>query len=98
MRVGKLIKDMNIKTEEIEAEEVVITLSGGKRLVFSKPKVVKVEAMGNIVYQVIGNPEEVDEEAVRVVMEKTGVSRDEAIRVLKETGGDIAEAIIRLSQ
>ncbi len=39
---------------------------------------------------------EPSEDDIRLVMEETGCNRDEAIRALRETNGDIAEAILRI--
>lgn len=39
---------------------------------------------------------EPSEDDVKLVMEETGCTREEAIKALKETNGDIAEAIIRV--
>lgn len=39
---------------------------------------------------------EPSEDDIKLVMEETGCTREEAIKALKETNGDIAEAIIRV--
>ena len=60
------------------------------------------EAQGQKTYQIIGNPEIKDrgvpEEDIKLVMEKTGKSREEAEKALKESNGDIAEAIMKLME
>ncbi|MFP3307362.1 MAG: ubiquitin, partial [Thermocladium sp.] len=33
---------------------------------------------------------------VRLIMDQTGVTRDEAIKALRESNGDLAEAILKL--
>ncbi|WP_069807390.1 nascent polypeptide-associated complex protein [Vulcanisaeta thermophila] len=38
------------------------------------------------------------EEDVKLVMEQTGCTREEAVKALRETNGDIAEAIMRIQQ
>jgi nascent polypeptide-associated complex subunit alpha len=66
--------------------------------------VTKVAAPGMITYQVVGTPREIPretripEEDVALVAEQTGKSLDEARATLKETSGDLAEAIMKLSE
>jgi nascent polypeptide-associated complex subunit alpha len=55
-----------------------------------------------LTYQIIGNPREVPreipipQEDVNLVAGQTGKSQDEARAALKETDGDLAEAILKL--
>lgn len=59
--------------------------------------------MGQDTFQITGNISEENrefepsEEDIKLVVEKTGRSRDEVIKVLKETNGDIASSILKLS-
>ncbi len=100
----KMLKQMN--TEQIDAEEVLIKTSGGETLSIKNPQVVKMEIMGQTTYQVVGTalPVQVQEEKgpsdedVELVMEKTGADREKTEAALKESGGDIAEAIMKLGK
>ena len=95
----KMLQRMGLKVEELQAEEVIIKLKGGKKLIFEAPQVVKTTMQGQSAFQIVGTPqveEDIPEEDIKLVMEKTGASREEVIRVLKEVKGDIAEAIMRL--
>ena len=38
------------------------------------------------------------EDDIRLIMDQTGVSRDEAIKALEEANGDLAEAILKLQK
>ncbi len=38
------------------------------------------------------------EDDIRLIMDQTGVSRDEAIKALEEANGDLAEAILKLQR
>jgi nascent polypeptide-associated complex subunit alpha len=90
---------MGIKSEEIDASKVVIELKEGGRLVVFEPSVVQIEMQGQKSFQVSGKvSEEMDagEDDIKMVMEASGCSREEAQNALRETNGDIAEAIIRL--
>ena len=97
--MAKMMKQMGIKSEEIDAVKVTIELKEGGRLVVFEPQVVQIEMQGQTSFQVSGKvTEEQDagEDDIKMVMETAGVSREEAQNALRETGGDIAEAIIIL--
>ncbi len=106
----RTLRRMGIKMETLRAERVEILLEDGSKLVAEAPQVLLIRAKGQppMTY-VIGElrrvePEEAGgggeapftEEDVRLVAEQAGVSLEEARRALEETGGDIAEAILRL--
>lgn len=96
----KMLKQMN--TEQIDADEVLIRTSKGGTLSIKNPQVVKMEIMGQTTFQVVGTAvplqEGPSEEDVKLVMEKTGAGRDEVDAALKESDGDIAEAILKLKK
>lgn len=95
----KMMKQMGIKSEEIESAKVTIELKEGGRLVIFEPSVVQIEMQGQKSFQISGNvheENEAGEDDIKMVMEQTGCSREEAQNALRETGGDIAEAIISL--
>ncbi len=94
-----LMKQMGIKSEEIEAQRVIIEKEGGN-IVIENPQITKMEMQGQESFQIVGEAREeeagVSEDDVKLVMEKTGKSEKEVRKVLEETG-DIAEAIVKLS-
>ncbi len=97
--MAKMMQQMGIKSEEIPSSKVTIELKDGSRLVVFEPSVVQIEMHGEKSFQVSGKvQEEADagEEDIKMVMEQAGVSREEAMNALRETGGDIAEAILKL--
>ena len=97
--MARMMKQMGIKTEELDATEVRIVLDG-KEIVISNPSVTKMTIKGQEMFQIAGgtvSEEEVlNEEDITMVMEKTSCDRDTAISALKEAGGDIAEAILKI--
>ncbi len=98
-QMQKLMKQMGIKSEELAATKVTIELKEGGRLVIFEPNVIQIEMDGEKTFQIGGKlHEEKDagEDDIRMVMESAGCSREEAQNALRETGGDIAEAILRL--
>ena len=99
----KAMKRLGIKQEEIEAEMVIIKTRGND-LVIRNPHVVKVNMMGKDSLQVSGdieeieanNRDEISEDDISTVVKQTSCSKDEAAKTLKETSGNIAEAILKL--
>lgn len=102
--MNKMMKQMGIDSSDIENVEQVIIRTADTEIIFDDANVTKVAAPGMVTYQIVGTPREIPreipipEEDVALVAEQTGKSQDEARAALKETGGDLAEAIVRLSQ
>jgi nascent polypeptide-associated complex subunit alpha len=100
-QMKKMMKQMGIEMEEVDAEEVIIRTSM-EELIFRNPTVTKIIARGMETFQVIGEYEvvkktpEISEEDVKLIMEQANVSEEEARRALEEAGGDLAEALMKL--
>ena len=62
------------------------------------------DAQGQKTYQISGKPkimeleEEIQKKDIELIMEQTGKNADEAKKALEETNGDIAEAIMKLTE
>ena len=100
-QMRQAMKRMGIQQEDLEVDEIIMKI-GDKELVFKNPQVAKVNMMGQETYQVVGEAvekeikEEISEEDIKTVMEQAKVSKKEAEKALKETKGDLAEAILKL--
>jgi len=97
-QMQRMMEQMGIKSQEIKAERVVIEREGG-HIIINEPQVVEISMQGQRSFQITGRVEEkqvVKEEDVKLVMEKTGVSKEKAELALAECKGDIAEAIMKL--
>lgn len=96
-QMEKMMKQMGLSNETVEAEEVIIKRPSGD-LIIKNPSVTKMTMQGQVSYQITGDTEEssFSEDDVKLIMEQTGKPREEAEAALKETG-DIAEAIMKLS-
>ena len=98
-----MMKQMGIKQEDISAVRVIIEQED-TRTIIEPVAVAKITMQGQTSWQVTGNAREETNEAkisdadIGMVMEKTGANTDAARKALEETGGDIAEAIVRLSE
>ncbi|AJF62949.1 MAG: Nascent polypeptide-associated complex protein [archaeon GW2011_AR20] len=89
------MKQLNVKQEEIDADEVII--KGSQNLIIKDPKVVKMEIMGQETLQITGKIEElISEDDIKTVMEQANTSREKAIKALNESNGDLASAILSL--
>ncbi len=98
-----LMKQMGIKQEEIEADRVIIECKD-KRIIIEPADVQRITMQGQGSWQITGTVREeskaegISKDDILLVAEKTGVSEKEAKKVLEEVKGDIAEAIVRLSE
>lgn len=96
-----LMKQMGIKQEEIDSDRVVIEKKDGTKIVIEEAAVQKMIMQGHESWQITGKAHEeeegIKEEDVKLVMEKTGANEKEATKALEECGGEVAEAIVKLS-
>ena len=103
-QMKSMMKQMGIKQEDIDASRVIIEKNDGKKIVIDNPTVQKMVMQGQESWQITGEAreesaaEEISEEDVKMVAEKTGKSEKEARKALEEVNGDIAEAIVKLSE
>jgi len=100
-QLEKAMKQLGVKSEEIEAEEVIIK-TPEKDIVISNAQVSRINMMGQESFQISGDISERPREKftlddIKMIMEQTGATEQEAEEVLEETG-DIAEAIIKLKK
>lgn len=102
-QMKKMMKQMGIDIEELDAEEVIIRTTT-EELIFKNPSVTKISGRGIEMFQVTGSYEvvkrkpEISEEDVKLIMEQAGVSEEVARKALEEAGGDLAEALLRLQE
>ena len=101
-QMQNLMKQMGIKSRNIPATEVVIRTTEGE-LIIKEPQVTEIVMQGIKTYQVMGEVTErtapakkYSDEDVKLIMEKTGRSKEEVEKALEETNGDLAEAILKL--
>jgi nascent polypeptide-associated complex subunit alpha len=100
-QMEKMMRQMGIKNETIEVDEVIMKLSNGKQLVFQSPSVQLVEAQGSKTYTVMGNPQEkesIPEADIKMVADQTNSTEEEAKNALVESEGDIVKAILKLKK
>jgi nascent polypeptide-associated complex subunit alpha len=101
-KMAAMMKQLGIKQDEIVADRVIIEKAGGDKIIIESPSIQKIVMQGQESYQVVGEAREEGDEGVReedvsLVVEKTGKSEEEVRKVLEEVGGEVAEAIVKLS-
>ena len=103
-QMNQMMKRLGITVKEIENVQKVIIQTDTKEYIFEKADVSMMDAQGQKTYQITGKPrivekkEGIPKEDIDLVVEQTGKSVEEAKKALEETKGDIAEAIMKLTQ
>ena len=95
--MSKMMKQMGMDMEEIDADRVVVEI-GDKKMVFKDPELSKISVQGQDMFQLQGDyseEEDVSGEDVQLVMEKTDASEEEAKKAL-EDNDDVAGAVMDL--
>lgn len=103
--MAKAMKRMGIQQTELEVKQVIMKLED-KELVFNDPHVSQVNMMGQKTYQITGEPEErsldtkpeISEEDLKIVIEQTGKTIEEAKEAIEKHKGDLAKAIMELKE
>ncbi|MBN2421754.1 nascent polypeptide-associated complex protein [Candidatus Woesearchaeota archaeon] len=104
-QMAKAMKKLGIQQNEIDALAVIIR-TRKEDIIIRNPSVSKVNMMGTWTYQVSGEEEHrplkeeeqvIPEEDIKTVMTQTKCTKPEALEALKNSKGDLAEAIISLN-
>jgi len=102
-KMQAVMKQMGMNQQEIDASKVIIEKNDNKRIVIENPSVTKIKFQGQTSFQISGDEieesteNEISEQDIKTVMEKTGCSREEAKKTLEKTH-DLAEAILELNK
>jgi nascent polypeptide-associated complex subunit alpha len=102
-QLEKQMKSMGINMYEIEGVKQVVIKTQDKEIVFNDAQVTVIDARGQKMYQLAGTPEErpleaeIPEADVALVSQQAGVPKEVAKQALKDSKGDLAEAILKLS-
>ena len=106
----RMMQKMGMKIDEISGVTEVLIRTTTREIVIEEPVVTSVVVQGQRMYQITGGsttertpsaevaPAEVPEEDVNLVAAQTGKTVDEAKIALKESDGNLAEAILKLKQ
>lgn len=101
-KMQAMMKQLGMNQEEISASKVTIEKTDGGKILIENPSVTKINMQGQESFQISGEAkeesesQEITEEDVKTVVEKTGTTEEKARKALEETG-DLAETILQLS-
>ncbi|MBI0583685.1 MAG: nascent polypeptide-associated complex protein [Methanomassiliicoccus sp.] len=110
-QMKQAMKRMGITTDEIEGVEEVIIRTRNKEYVIKDAAVTVMDMQGQRTFQVIGeavvsdrastpsakaSEPQLPEEDIELVMGQTGSTREQAVKALKESAGQPAEAILKI--
>jgi len=101
---NRMMQRMGMQVQQLDEVTKVIMETPTKRIVIDNPEVATVTVQGQTVYQVGGGTMREEgigggsDEDVKLVASQAGVSADEAATALRQSNGDLAQAIILLKQ
>jgi nascent polypeptide-associated complex subunit alpha len=102
---NRMMQRMGMQVQQLDEVTKVIMESPTKRIVIDNPEVATVTVQGQTVYQVGGGTVREEgiggggsDEDAKLVASQAGVSAEEAANALRQSGGDLAQAIILLKQ
>lgn len=102
-KMQAMMKQMGINQEEIDASRVIIEKNSGEKTIIENPSVQKITMQGQESFQVSGDireesaEEEISEEDIQTIVDKTNCSEEKARETLERTG-DLTETIMELSE
>lgn len=104
-QMQRAMKQMGMDMKDVKGVSEVIIKFKNKEILIKNPKVNLMDFMGQQTYQITGKAKEreieveleIPDNDIELISAQTGVSKEKALETLKETQGDLAEAIMRLS-
>ena len=98
-KMQAMMRQMGIKSEEIPAKTVTIE-TDSEKIIIDNPQVTKISMQGQESFQIAGSVriEENKSEDIKMIVEQTGCTSEQAEEALSKSDGDIAQAIILLSE
>ncbi len=104
-QMAQMMKQLGIKNEPVDALRVIVEKADGTKTIVEPTQVLMIEMQGQKSLQVSGTFREEAGEGSEaapsdadLVMDETGCTKEEAEKALEETGGDLAEAILKLKK
>ncbi len=102
---NRMMQRMGMQVKQLDDVTRVVIESASRRIVIDNPEVATVTVQGQTVYQVGGGTIREEgaggassDDDVKLVASQAGVSAEQAASALRQSGGDLAQAIIILKQ
>jgi len=96
---------MGMQVQQLDDVTRVIMETPSKRIIIDSPEVATITVQGQTMYQVGGGNmreetagEQSSDDDAKLVASQAGVSQEEAAAALKQSAGDLAQAIVLLKQ
>jgi len=102
-QMNQMMKKLGINVKEIENVQKVVIQTDTKDYIFDNAEVTMMDAQGQRTFQISGRPRIVErqekplKEDIELIVQQTGKSAEEAKKALEQSNGDIAEAILKLT-
>ena len=103
-QMNQMMRKLGINVKDVKNVEKVIIQTDTKEYVFSDAEVTIMNAQGQKTFQIVGNPviksrkEEIPDDDINLIVDQTGKTFEESKEALEKTNGDIAEAILLLTE
>lgn len=101
-KMQAMMKQLGMSQEEIAAVRVIIEKPDETKTIIENPEVTLMNIQGQNMYQISGGEIRdelyISESDIKTVAEKTGTSEEKAKKALEDSKGDLAEAILTLSE
>ncbi len=107
----RMLEKMGVEIKELENVKEVIIKTDKEEYIIKQPAVNIIKMQGTLSFEIMGGELtktqvevketatlEIKEDDVLLVSRETGVSKEEAEKVLRESNGDIALAILKLQE
>lgn len=101
---NRMMQRMGMQVQQLDEVTRVIMESPSKRIIIDNPEVATVTVQGQTIYQVGGGTVREEgvgggsDDDVKLVASQAGVSVEQATNALRQSNGDLAQAIILLKQ
>ena len=97
------MRRLGLNMSPLDVDEVILKTKD-KEIIIQKPEVAVLEVQGQRIFQIVGGEVSekkklvIPDEDVQLVAQQAGVSFERARAALEQTNGDLAQAILLLSQ